>query len=327
MAKIQLNIFCIVLLAVSVLAASPVGAQNFHSWMQALRAEAAASGVSKRTIDDVLSTVELDHDVLKYDRKQPEKRIDLATYQKRVLSSAFIEKGRELYAEHYQLLARIGRRYGVEPQYIVALWGIETRYGDNTGNFQIIPSLLTLAYEGRRGDFFRKELIAALRMIDQGEVTNDTFYGSWAGASGQCQFMPTTYVRHAADGDGDGHRDIWESLPDVFASIANYLSAEGWLPGYGWGRQVLLTRPIPKASIGREIQLNYSHWNAQGVRNVDGSILTELELRGGLVKPDDSKKRVFLVDNNFNALMRWNRSVYFAITVGMLAEKIAEGGP
>ena len=301
-----------------------VHAQSFHGWIENLRAEAIASGISQRTLDRVLSSVELDHDVIKYDRKQPEKRIDLAQYQKRVLTESTIARGRELYREHYSQLAHASRVYGVEPEYIMALWGIETRFGDNTGNFQIIPSLLTLAYEGRRGDFFRHELIEALRMIDEGEVQADDFFGSWAGATGQCQFMPSTYSKYAADGDGDGKRDIWNNTADVFASIASYLRAEGWQAGYGWGRQVKLTRPIPKATMSREIQLGYGQWNAQGVRNMDGSILVELEQRGGLVRPDDGRHRVFLVNNNFNALMRWNKSLYFAITAGMLAEAIAE---
>jgi membrane-bound lytic murein transglycosylase B len=205
---------------------------------------------------------------------------------------------------------------------IVALWGIESNFGGNTGGFDVIPSLATLAYDGRRAAFFRRELLAALRALDDEKIDSSLMRGSWAGAMGQCQFMPTTYLRHAVDHDGDGRRDIWDNEADVFASIANYLVAEGWQGGRIWGREVRLKRPLPPEEIGLENRRGLAEWSKKGVQTPGGRPLPVAAMEASLIQPDGPGGRSFLVYDNFRALMRWNRSTYFAVSAGLLADRL-----
>lgn len=241
--------------------------QPFNEWLSELRQEAEDAGIRRATLNAALEGIQPLDEVIALDRNQPEYKFTQAQYLKRVVPPARIQKARKLYNEHRELLQKISKHYGVQPQYIVALWGIESNFGSNMGNFNVVEALATLAYDGRRSRYFRGELIDALTIIDQGHITAADMRGSWAGAMGQCQFMPKSFLKFAVDYDGDGHKDIWSNEADVFASIANYLHTEGWKPGQGLG---------------------------------------------------SAKHR----GSNFNVLLKWNRSRYFATAVGVLADSI-----
>ena len=200
----------------------------FAAWLEGVRGEAITQGIRKETVDKALADVSPSEQVLELDQKQPEKKLELGEYLDKVISQARITKGRELRVQYRRSLDHVSEQYQVSPSVILALWGIETSYGDNTGGFDIIEALATLAYDGRRSDFFRNELMKALWVLDAEHISRDDFQGSWAGAMGQCQFMPTSFLKYAVDFDGDGKRDIWNTEVDVFASIANYLHSEGW---------------------------------------------------------------------------------------------------
>lgn len=201
---------------------------GFAAWVENFKVQAVSEGISAKTLDDAFSNSEFLEKVIELDRKQPEKKVTIDDYLARVITQKRISNGRKYKAENSELLEKISQKYSVPASVMVALWGIETDYGNNTGSFNIISSLATLAYEGRRSDFFRSELINALKIIEFGHVSADDFIGSWAGAFGQCQFMPSSFLRYAVDFNGDGRRDIWNTKADVFASIANYLHSEGW---------------------------------------------------------------------------------------------------
>ncbi len=207
--------------------------KGFGPWLNDLRQDPALAGISGATLNDAFSNMKFLENVIFLDRKQPENKITIEEYLEKTVSDSRIRNGRSELAENRELLEKIAHKYSVPAKVIVALWGIETSYGENTGNYNVISSLATLAYEGRRRDFFRDELIKALKIMDIEKIPAEAFEGSWAGAFGQCQFMPTSFLKYAVDFDGDGKRDIWYSEADIFASIANYLSSEGWIMGDG----------------------------------------------------------------------------------------------
>jgi len=301
-------------------------AQNdpFNIWIQQTIQEAIDSGINPATAYNTLSSVVFDDRVIELDQKQPETIITFSKYSRNILKPDRIQKGRQLLAQHKTTLNDIGLRYGVSPSVIVALWSIESNYGRNTGSFDVIESLATLAYGGRRSEFFKNELFEALRILDEERLDPSQMNGSWAGAMGQSQFMPSTYRRHAVDYDGDGRRDIWENEADVFASIANYLVAEGWQRNFSWGREVRIRshNNLTKVEGGLNVQHSLAEWNRFGVTTLNGKPLPEKPLQASLIWPDGPGGRIFMVYDNFRALMRWNRSTYFATTVGLLADKI-----
>ncbi|MBX2833486.1 MAG: lytic murein transglycosylase [Micavibrio sp.] len=298
---------------------------SFESWLNGLKAEAAKKGVSQSTINAALNNVKEIPRVIELDQKQPERgNMTFAKYKRNVISDARIAQGRRMYRAHRTELERAASKYGVPAQYIVALWGIETSYGNNTGGFSVVSSLATLAYEGRRAEFFRSELLEALKIIDGGHIGADNMKGSWAGAMGQNQFMPSSFHNFAVDGNGDGRRDIWTSLPDVFASTANYLSKSGWNEDEKWGREVRLTQTIPDSLIGRDHKRSLQQWKSMGVTQMGGKPLPVVDgMRAALVAPDGKSGPTFLVYDNFDVIMKWNRSTYFATSVGLLADQIA----
>jgi membrane-bound lytic murein transglycosylase B len=298
---------------------------SFDGWLAQFRQEAAAEGISAATLDKALDGVQPIPRVIELDRRQPEGRLTFRDYNQRVLSPSRIERGRELLREHRGLLDRVAADYGVQPRFIVALWGIESSYGSFTGEYPVIGALATLAYDGRRAAFFRKELLQALRIVDQGDVLPAQMMGSWAGAMGQSQFMPSSYLAHAVDYDGDGRRDIWTSPPDVFASIANYLAKAGWNDRHTWGRQVQLSDHLATQAAGLEVVKPLPEWHALGVKRSNGDDLPVVALDASLLRMDDGQGPAYLVYNNFRVLMAWNRSTYFALTVGELADLIDHG--
>lgn len=304
---------------------SAFAGQGFDQWLNNFKQEAIQKGISQETLDSALGDIKPIQRVIELDRKQPEGTMTFAEYKRKVISQSRIDKGRALLKQHRTELDRAAKKYGVPPQYIVALWGIETSYGENTGGFSVIAALATLAYDGRRSAFFRSELLDALKIIDDGHITPETMRGSWAGAMGQNQFMPSSFHRFAVDGNGDGKRDIWASLPDVFASTANYLGTSGWKNSEKWGESVELTQEIPESITGIKNKKTLQQWKNMGIRLSGGRALPNAPgIKAALVRPDGAAGKAYLVYDNYGVIMTWNKSVYFATSVGLLADLIAQ---
>ncbi len=300
-------------------------ADPFDTWLAGLRREARVQGIKKSTLDQALAGVRPIPKVIAHLKNQPEFKLTLQRYMKIVVTPARIAAGRARLAENRTLLTAIGRKYGVQPQFIVSLWGVETRYGEITGGYPVVGALSTLAYQGSRRRFFRGELLKALRILDQGHITPKRMLGSWAGAMGQNQFMPSSFLNFAVDHDGDGRRDIWRTKADVFASTANYLKRSGWRKGQAWGRPVRLPKGFNTA--GARTRRSVAQWSKLGVRRANGGALPRSSVRGRILMPEGREGRAFLVYDNFRVILRWNRSNFFAIAVGTLADRIAEAGP
>jgi membrane-bound lytic murein transglycosylase B len=296
--------------------------EDFAHWLAGLRQEAIADGIRPATLDRALAGLEPLPRVIELDRQQPETVITYAEYLHRVVSRERREVARERLAQNRALLEDIGRRYGVQPRFIVALWGIETSFGAASGRFPVIGSLATLAYDGRRSAFFRAELINALRIVDGGNIDPKEMLGSWAGAMGQSQFMPSSYLLYAVSYSGDGRRDIWHRREDVFASIANYLSQLGWRGDEGWGRVVRLPARRDPALIGMGVRKPLAEWRRLGLRRADGGPLPMSPVEASLLQPGGADGPAVLVYDNYRALMKWNSSNYFATAVGFLADSM-----
>lgn len=315
--------FCVIL-TVFTMSSHALADEAFDEWLGRLRADASAAGVSAETINTALSTVTLREKVVKYDRNQPEFKMTYPIYLKKVVTGGRVAEGKRLWAKHKDLLEEIGAHYGVQPRFIVALWGIESGFGRFTGGFSVIDALATMAYDGRRAKFFRNELIEALRIIDEGHITAATMKGSWAGAMGQCQFMPSSFRAYAVDWDKDGKRDIWGTKADVFASIANYLKYAKWRDDLTWGRQVRLPQGFDGSQLAEDKTVkSMEEWRNLGVLNVDGAPLPTRDIASRLVLPDGDEQMAFIVYSNFDSTLRWNRSNYFALAVGALSDGMA----
>ncbi|MEM6812239.1 MAG: lytic murein transglycosylase [Pseudomonadota bacterium] len=300
--------------------------ENFNSWLIGFKDRAAQQGISQSTINAALTNIQPKNRVIELDRKQPEGKKTFVQYREMIVNPTRVRKGRQMLQDHYQALQAVEDQYGVPKQYIVALWGIETNYGSNTGGFNVIPALATLAWEGRRGEFFEKELINALKIIDEGHISASNMKGSWAGAMGQNQFMPSSFNAYAVDANNDGKRDIWGTKLDIFSSSANYLKKNGWKEGERWGRRVSLPANFPNNMEGRKIKKPLSYWSSIGVKTQGGGQLPQEDMMASIVAPDGIQGEAYLVYNNFNTIMDWNRSTYFATSVGLLADKIAYNG-
>ncbi|KGJ96109.1 lytic transglycosylase domain-containing protein [Colwellia psychrerythraea] len=309
---------------------------GFAEYVLTLKAEALKQGFSQVLIDESFAKVKFHKRAVKADRSQPENVETLDTYLPKRVPKWKVDKARALYKEHQVLLNQIGEKYQVQPRFIVALWGLETNFGKFTGGYNVISALSTLAYEGRREIFFKKQLMAALTILDEGHINIENMKGSWAGAMGQNQFMPTSFLGYAVDGDGDGKKDIWQNQADVFSSMANYLQKEGWSDELTWGRQVKLpkgfdtTLAIPKNTGSRknwlkawsDTERTLAQWQALGVRRADGTSLPNVDIKAALVFPDDENGRVYLAYDNYKSLMHWNLSYYFVSSVGHLSDRI-----
>ena len=298
------------------------GAEGFTEWREGVRTEALSLGISASTFDAAFLGIEPIPRVIELDRSQPEVTITFAQYLERVVPESRVNQGRELLAKHRELLEPIGREYGVPPRFIVALWGIETSFGNFLGGFPVIGALATLAHDGRRSAYFREELLNALRILEDGHITPDAMVGSWAGAMGQSQFMPSSFVQYAVDHDGDGKRDIWGTHADVFASAANYLAQAGWQAGEIWGREVQLPVGFDQDLTGLKVKKTLAEWQAMGLRRANGTDLPQAAMSGSVVLPGGEGGPAYLVYDNYRTIMRWNRSFYFATSVGLLADRI-----
>lgn len=299
--------------------------EPFDVFVKKVRIEALEKGISQATVEDAFSNVKLLERVVALDRKQPEVTQTFQQYMEKRLPQSLIDSGKALLKEHHSVLEEVGRKYGVQPRFIVALWGVETRYGNYTGGFNVIDALTTLAYDNRRAAYFRKELFLALKILDEHDITAAEMKGSWAGAMGQSQFMPSSFVNFAVDHDADGKRDIWGTKADVFASAANYLSKSGWEGDQTWGREVTLPGKFNASLIDLDVIKPMADWQALGVRKVDGSALPTRQLMGSLVQPKGGNGQTFLVYNNYRTILKWNRSTYFAMSVGQLADLLGDG--
>lgn len=302
-----------------------LAAVPFPQWVEGLKKEARTKGISDKTLK-VLDGVEPIPKVIEYDRKQPEGTMTFERYRELVVTPARIADGRRLYQEHRALLDQVADRHGVDPAYLVALWGVETHFGARTGDFSIVAALATLAHDGRRPTMFRKQLLDALKILENGDISAEQMKGSWAGAMGQCQFMPTTYMAYAFDQDGDGRRDLWNSMADVFGSSANYLKKIGWKRSVPWGGEAILPAGFDEKLIGRSIKKTPAEWRKLGITRADGTPLSG-KLPMSLVRPGGSSQKVFLVQGNFHVLLKWNRSEYFSTVVNLLADAIAAPEP
>lgn len=299
-------------------------AQPFDAWLAELRQEALENGISATLMDTVVAQAKPIPRVIELDRKQPEFTLTFQQYMDRVVPESRVRKGKQKFAENEALLHEIGKKYGVQPRFIVALWGIETDFGRVSGGFRVINALLTLAHDGRRSAFFRKELLQALKILDAGHISLDKMMGSWAGAMGQVQFMPSSFNNFAEDGDGDGAKDIWTNRKDALSSAANYLAKSSWKADRTWGRRVKLPPHFDLTLVGNKKRSKpISAWQALGVRRLDGSDLPDRDLQAWIVMPGKAEGPAYLVYSNYQVILKWNRSDYFATAVGTLADRIA----
>jgi membrane-bound lytic murein transglycosylase B len=330
--KTSKSITCMVaVLAVAVLLSPALAAEppaDFDTWLSGVRTEAQARGIAAATLDVAFNGVRPIDRVIALDRQQPEFSLDFAHYMAAVVTPERVAEGRRQLARHKGLLKAIQRRFGVPGNVIVAMWGIESAYGRNIGSFPAVSVLATLAYDGRRSQYFRGELFKALEMVEAG-VPPARMQGSWAGALGQCQFMPSTYRAYAVHWrtGQDAPPDIWDNTADVFASAANYLSGIGWVRGEGWGRAVKLPAGgLPDTLVGLDTVKSLKEWRKLGVRLANGKPLpNSAKSRASLIRPPGpggDKGPPFLVTDNFRVYMKWNRSTLFGLAAGTLADRI-----
>jgi peptidoglycan lytic transglycosylase B len=306
----------------------------FAEWLAEVRAEALAKGIRPEIVDQAFAGVEQpDPTILERDRTQAEFTLDLGAYLKRRLTVKVVRTAREMYAGHREILERVGKQYDVSPRILVAVWGLESNFGRFSGVRPTIPALLTLAYDPRRSPMFRRELFDALEILNRGDIELDRLKGSWAGALGQPQFMPSSYLEYAQDVDGDGRRDIWSSPADVFGSVAYYLQKHGWTAGNAWGREVKLpagaagaaVRRTPTRETGCRAERTMSDprplsaWRKLGLRTVAGGPLPAGDVPASLVP---AGARAFLVYANYEAILGYNCAHSYALTVGLLADRI-----
>ena len=322
-------------LSTSVLAEQKTQA-DFDVYVAALKKEALEKGYDEALVDQALATAKFKKKVISADKNQPEVKETLETYLPKRVPQWKIDRARKLYKENQDVLEKVAKEYGVQARFIVALWGLESNFGKIQGGHSVIASLVTLAFDGRRETMYKNQLWAALDILKEGHITLDKFKGSWAGAMGQTQFMPTSFNAYAVDYNGDGRKDIWTTEEDAFASIANYLKQAGWNDDLTWGRQVKLPEGFDNSNIlkrgtktrsqwleyWKDSERSLADWQALGVRKMDGSDLPNVDITAAMVMPDDVNGRMYLAYDNYKALMHWNRSYYFATSVGYLSDRI-----
>ena len=309
---------------------------DFDVYVAALKKEAIEKGYDQALIEQAFATAKFKKKVISADKNQPEVKETLETYLPKRVPQWKIDRARKLYKENQDVLEKVAKEYGVQARFIVALWGLESNFGKIQGGHSVIASLVTLAFDGRRETMYKNQLWAALDILKEGHITLDKFKGSWAGAMGQTQFMPTSFNAYAVDYNGDGRKDIWTTEEDAFASIANYLKQAGWNDDLTWGRQVKLPEGFDNSNIlkrdtktrsqwleyWKDSERSLADWQALGVRKMDGSDLPNVDITAAMVMPDDVNGRMYLAYDNYKALMHWNRSYYFATSVGYLSDRI-----
>jgi membrane-bound lytic murein transglycosylase B len=310
----------------------PIDRQAFATWLAGVRAEALTRGVSEATVNAAFEGLEPVEKVLERDRTQAEFTLSLEEYLKRRLTTPTVRTARKMAAVHKKVLTRAGAAYGIDPRMLVAVWGLESNFGRFAGVRPTVPVLATLAWDGRRGDFFRQQLFDALTIVDRGDIPLSKLKGSWAGALGQVQFMPSSYLASAVDFDKDGDRDVWASMPDVFGSIGNYLQQHGWIEGR-WGyavtipdaaREKVVSVPLREEGCRALRTLSQPRalkdWHTLGVRLANGKALPASVRDASLLAIDT---RTYLVTANYEALLAYNCAHTYALSVALLADRLA----
>ncbi|MFP4328154.1 MAG: lytic murein transglycosylase [Paracoccaceae bacterium] len=305
----------------------PVPDPGFDAWLAGFRERAVAQGIAPGTVTRALRGAGYLPGVIERDRNQTEFTRSLEDYLAIAASDARIATGRAMLRRHGPLLAEIERRHGVEPHVVTAIWGLESRYGERRGDIPVISALATLAHDGRRGAFFETQLLAALRILENGDTTPERMLGSWAGAMGHTQFIPTSYEAYAVDFDGDGRRDIWAEDPaDALASAAAYLARFGWRRGRPWGIEVRLPAGFDRAQAGRGRTRAVADWTAQGVLDMDGRAVPD-HGAAAILLPAGPSGPAFMTFSNFGVIARYNNAESYVIGVGHLSDRLAGGPP
>jgi len=301
---------------------APAVRQAFAAWVAEFRRQALAEGIGAVTLAAAFDEVRYLPRIIELDRAQPEFTRQVWDYLDTAVSAARVRQGRAQLAEYQSAIEAASRRYGVPAEILVAIWGIESNYGSNFGSFSTIDALATLGYDGRRPDFARSELLAALRILQRGDIDREHMRGSWAGAMGHTQFLPSSFEAYARDADGDGRRDIWGSIADVMASTANYLAEAGWRQGEPWGSEVQLPESFDYAQTELDVRRSSQAWLAQGVQGVRDANLPALD-QASIIAPAGARGPAFLVGHNFRMIMRYNASTSYALAVARLSERLA----
>jgi len=295
---------------------------NFANFLREFRSTALNAGISPELYDRATSGISVNPRVEELNEKQPEFVRPIWDYLSGAVTAQRVERGRELIGEHFGLFRRLSDRFGVPPQILTAIWGIETGYGRTTGTFNLIEALANLAFEGPRADYGRRELLASLQIAQQQNLDPGRMTGSWAGAFGQTQFIPTTFLKYAVDGDGDGRIDLWSSPADALASTANYLRQSGWQPGQKWGEEVQLPPEFAYANANLSVRKSVAEWEQLGVHAFPGQHLPAGDELASVILPAGYRGPAFLVLNNFNVLLKYNSAIPYALAVGLLADRM-----
>jgi membrane-bound lytic murein transglycosylase B len=299
---------------------------RFHAFIRDFRAEALKAGIMLATYDRAVSTIDLNPKVEELNEKQPEFVRPIWDYLAGAITDARVSRGRDQMAAHAQLFARLQDGYGVPREVLTAIWGLETGYGQNEGSFNLFEALATLAYDGPRMEYGRRQFIAALKIAEIEGRDPTTMTGSWAGAFGHTQFVPTTFLEHAVDGDGDGKRDLWNSPADALASAANYLKESGWQPGESWGEEVELPQGFAYEQAEPSLRKPIAEWAKLGVRNAAGGPLPDSAEEAAILLPAGYRGPAFLVRNNFNVILRYNSATAYALAIGLLSDRLKGAG-
>lgn len=295
--------------------------------IKTLQEQAKQAGLPQSLIHEVIPELKYLPKVIKSDRSQPEFTQTFAAYLNKRVSDIRIKQGKQLLIKHEDFLELLFRKYGVPGRYLIAFWGLESNYGHYLGKISTLNSLATLACDERRSEFFTHELLLALKLMNRESLPPDRMQGSWAGAMGHTQFMPSTYYQYAVDGDGDGQINLWLSEKDALASSANYLQQLGWKTGERWGREVHLPVNFAYEKTGYKSWKSLTQWKSSGVTKVNGVLLPELDIQSAILVPSGHSGPAFLVYQNFNIIMNWNQSKHYALSVGLLADRISGQGP
>ncbi|MBX9739142.1 MAG: lytic murein transglycosylase [Beijerinckiaceae bacterium] len=304
---------------------APVDEAKFRAFISALWPDAQRQGVSRATFEAAFAGMKPDASILQVTKKQAEFVKPIWHYVNASVSEQRISRGKSRAQEFAQTLERIEARYGVDRYIVLAVWGMETSYGGFIGKSNVIRSLATLAASGYRGDFFRDELLIALKILQEGHVEPEGMIGSWAGAMGQTQFMPSSFMKHAVDWDGDRHKNIWTSVPDALASTANYLAQHGWIKGWTWGYEVALPQGFSLAGYDPQDYRPFTHWTRQGVARADGDVMPH-QGEAALFLPAGKNGPAFLVTRNFQTIKSYNTSTSYALGIALLSDRLAGAG-
>jgi membrane-bound lytic murein transglycosylase B len=302
---------------------SAAHADKFQSCVESFWPSAKSAGVSRATFEKATAGIKLDPEVIESANYQPEYKKPIGEYVDRAVSTKRLEKGKEKLIEYKPLLDQVEAKYGVDRHIVVAIWGVESNYGDNPGDKNVIQSLMTLACSGTKAKFARGQIVSALKILQRGDVTHEAMNGSWAGAMGHTQFIPTTYSAYAVDHDGDGRRDIWGTIPDALGSTAAYLKVSKWIPGQTWGYEVKLPKGLNASRISEKSYKTLGQWQSTGITRINGQPFPRAGDKAQFFAPEGNNGPAFLVLNNFQSILRYNNAKSYALAVGHLADRLA----